>query len=128
MSRESYRKTLINEEIYTIDTDNFKRITGNRIYELRHSMELSRERFAEICGISPSFLSDVERGLKSITVITLYKICRAFNVSADYFVLGNEADYQNDVALELLNSFTPEQKDMLIKIMSDVKQMAEIKK
>jgi transcriptional regulator with XRE-family HTH domain len=61
---------------------------GSRIRASRELMGLSRERFAELCDISDSFLSDVERGKKSLTVKTLNKICVAANLSADYIVLG----------------------------------------
>lgn len=62
---------------------------GERIRSTRELMSLSRERFAELCDISESFLSDIERGNKSLTTRTLRKICTAGNVSPDYIVFGS---------------------------------------
>lgn len=62
---------------------------GFRIRSTRETMGLSRESFSELCSISSSFLSDVERGNKSITIKTLNKICTVSNVSADYIVFGD---------------------------------------
>ena len=50
---------------------------GARIRTIRENMGYTRERF-----------SDVERGNKSLTTKTLYKICSSTNASADYILLG----------------------------------------
>ena len=49
----------------------FNLIVGLRIREIRESMHLSREKFSEKCDISTSFLSDIERGKKSLTSKTI---------------------------------------------------------
>lgn len=132
MSKTKTDTSVNYDKIYELqnsgDFRNYKKITGNRLYEYRHSLGLSRDKFAELCGISPSFLSDVERGVKTITIVTLYKICKIFNVSADYFVLGNEKEYQNDIALEILNNFSNEEKDMVISILSEIRQLLDLRK
>lgn len=61
---------------------------GSRIRQVRENMGYTRESFSELCDISDSFLSDVERGNKSLTTKTLHKICSATHVSADYLLLG----------------------------------------
>ena len=61
---------------------------GARIRTIRENMGYTRERFSDLCDISDSFLSDVERGNKSLTTKTLYKICHSTNASADYILLG----------------------------------------
>ena len=61
---------------------------GARIRTIRENMGYTRERFSDLCDISDSFLSDVERGNKSLTTKTLYKICSSTNASADYILLG----------------------------------------
>ncbi len=62
---------------------------GQRIRQIRENMGYTRESFSELCDISDSFLSDVERGNKSLTTKTLYKICNASHASADYILMGN---------------------------------------
>ena len=68
----------------------FNLTVGLRIREIRESGRMTRAQFSEKCGISESFLTAVERGCKGITSKTLYKICTAFDVSADYFIFGHE--------------------------------------
>ena len=79
-------------------------LVGLRIREIREAFQMTRAEFSEKCDISESFLAAVESGKKSITSKTLYKICTALNVSADYFILGKNNDFKTDTALELLNS------------------------
>ena len=69
---------------------------GSRIRQVRENMGYTREHFSELCDISDSFLSDVERGNKSLTTKTLYKICTSANISADFIVLGNDTSTDSD--------------------------------
>ena len=66
---------MFNEKDYNL-------VVGLRIREIRESLDLSREKFSEKCDISPSFLADIERGKKSLSVKTLYKICDSCNISS----------------------------------------------
>lgn len=65
---------------------------GRRIRQTRENMGYTREVFSELCDISDSFLSDVERGNKSLTTKTLHKICSTSHVSADYLLFGTTDD------------------------------------
>lgn len=106
-----------------IDKD-YNLFVGLRIRELRESMRLSREKFSEKCDISPSFLSDVERGKKSLTSKTIFKICTACNISADYIVLGHKEGFDKDVGVELLNSFNDEQIEHIINILYEIRKLS----
>jgi len=85
---------------------------GSRIRSTRELMGLTRERFAELCDISDSFLADVELGKKSPTVRTLNKICVAAKISAEYIVSGTAPDGTVDerytAVVTLLKSVNPE--------------------
>ena len=61
---------------------------GARIRKIRENMGYTREQFSALCDKSDSFLSDIERGNKSLTTKTLTKICTSTNASADFIVLG----------------------------------------
>lgn len=67
-----------------------KGLIGQRIKNVRLSCRLSQEKFAERAGITPQFLSDIERGNKSISAETLYQICSAFDISSEYILFGVE--------------------------------------
>ena len=59
---------------------------GKRIQLRRKELGLSQEAAAERCGISPSFYSNIERGIKIMSLETFVSICKAFSISADYLL------------------------------------------
>lgn len=87
---------------------NYNQEVGLRIRNVRESLHLTREQFSEKCDISDSFLADVERGKKSITIKTLNKICTAAEVSADYIVFGKQDSSIPNMLLESLCNLPPE--------------------
>ena len=44
-------------------------------------MELTQEQFAERSGFSQQYISDLERGRRNLTVVTLYELAQALGVS-----------------------------------------------
>ena len=67
---------------------NVYELLGKRLWDYREELKLSREAFAAKCEISPQFLAEIEHGRKGLSVETLYKMCTAFSISADYLVFG----------------------------------------
>lgn len=107
----------------TMDKD-YNLLVGLRIREIRESMHLSREKFSEKCDISPSFLADIERGKKSLTAKTVFKICTACNISADYVILGHKEGFDKDMSIEILNSFNTEQLEHIINILFEIRVLS----
>lgn len=106
----------------------FNLIIGLRIRELRESMHESREKFSEKCDISPSFLSDIERGKKCPTAKTIYKICSACSVSSDYIILGHKSGFRKDTAIELLQSFNEDDLEHVISILCELQALRKSSK
>ena len=63
---------------------------GKRLRKQRDSLHLTREQVAEMMDITPKFISDIERGEKSMALGTLYKFMQIYNMSADYILTGDE--------------------------------------
>ena len=63
---------------------------GRRLRTQRDSLHLTREQVAEKMDITPKFISDIERGEKSMALGTLYKFMQLYNMSADFILTGNE--------------------------------------
>lgn len=75
------------------------RIIGNKIYQLRRSINMTQQELADKIGISVTFLSEIENGRKSMSVDTLVELSKGLQVSLDTIVFGNdtENDMQKDV-------------------------------
>ena len=67
---------------------------GARIRELRKARGLSLARLAAECACSQSFLSQLERGLTSVSIPVLGTICKALSVTlSDFFAGLEEGDH-----------------------------------
>ncbi len=53
---------------------------GRRVRELRKSKGISQERLAEMAGIDRSYMGNIERGEKNITLKKAYEVCDALDV------------------------------------------------
>jgi len=97
----------------------FNLTVGLRIREIRESLGETREEFSEKCDISNSFLTAIERGQKSISSKTIYKICTGANISADYLIFGKGKGYEMDVLSELFDGLDDIYKEHAVKILSE---------
>lgn len=61
---------------------------GAHIREQRKLRRLTIEKFAELVGITPVFVGQLERGVKMPSIATLIKIINVLEVSADYLLRG----------------------------------------
>lgn len=53
---------------------------GHRIRQLRTERQLSQEAFADACRIDRSYMSGIERGLRNVSVLHLYRLARGLRV------------------------------------------------
>jgi transcriptional regulator with XRE-family HTH domain len=92
---------------------------GLRIREIREAFQLTRAEFSEKCDISDSFLAAVESGRKSITSKTLYKICTAMDISADYIIRGKSMGFESDTLIELIGNMDRRPRESAIRILRE---------
>jgi len=58
-----------------------RKLVGRNFRRLRQQKGLTQEQFAERSGFSQQYVSDLERGLRNPTVVTLYELAQALGVS-----------------------------------------------
>lgn len=61
---------------------------GERVRHLRKQREMSQEALAFDCGLDRTYIGGVERGERNISLINIYKIADALNVSAKDLLNG----------------------------------------
>lgn len=61
---------------------------GERVREVRKSLNLTLEKFGERIGLKKNSLSQIENGRNSLTDQTASSICREFNVSEEWLRNG----------------------------------------
>ncbi|RRD69052.1 MULTISPECIES: helix-turn-helix domain-containing protein [unclassified Desulfovibrio] len=61
-------------------------IVGASLRAYRRERALTQEQVAEMAGLNVTYLSDVERGKRNISLINLARLARAFSLSlGDFF-------------------------------------------
>lgn len=68
---------------------------GKRITEIRKSMNMNKEQFAKLIGMSGQYLGTVEKGVNGLSLDKLIVICKKTNVSADYILFGKQIINRN---------------------------------
>ncbi len=61
--------------------NNINVIFGNKVAELRKGQKMSQEELADKCGLHRTYLGAIERGEKSPTLNTVYKIAKGLNIT-----------------------------------------------
>lgn len=74
---------------------------GERLRTIRENMKMTREEFSEKIDITDSFLGQIERGERALSVKTLRKVVRYTGVSADYLLFGKNT---NNNTIEKINN------------------------
>ena len=92
---------------------------GERIRKAREHMKMSREVFSEAVDISDIFLGQIERGERSLSIKTLYRIVSFTGVSTDYILFGNKETNSTSQKIDrILNRSSEEMKDYYYKIIT----------
>ena len=81
---------------------------GKRIKNIREEMNMSKESFAKLLGISGQYLGIVERGKSYLSIEKLKILCDITNLSADYILFGKDNNITNDTQ-KALSGFSDEQ-------------------
>lgn len=62
-------------------TTKIRRLFGQRIKKIRNEKRISQEELAFSCGLHRTYVSDVERGARNVSIDNIYKISRALDLS-----------------------------------------------
>lgn len=82
----------------------FLKSFGERIRAIRKSKMISQERLAELSGLHPTYISDVERGKVNASIYNCYMITNALGVSISELISSHLSDkdireVENEIAV-----------------------------
>ncbi len=89
---------------------------GKRIRAQREYLGYTREVLAEKLEITPKFCSDIELGIKGMSVPTLCRISNVLNLSVDYILFGTDSSDASDPMFMMLKQCPQEKKKYLEEI------------
>lgn len=91
---------------------------GERITKERRKLNLNRDRFAEMLGLTPYYIGQIERGSRNMSLDTLIKVSDCLHVSLDYLVKGQEQAPASTSELQvLIDRCSPEEIDLITDVL-----------
>lgn len=67
-----------------------RRLVGRNFARLRRQKGFTQEGFAEVSGMTQQYISDLERGRRNPTVVTLFHLASALGVSHVALVMPDD--------------------------------------
>lgn len=101
---------------------------GYRIKQCRKMRNLTQEKLAESVNVSPHYIYEIEKGLKTMSLYTLADIVSVLNVPTDYLLFGvydnslvsSTKEVPFDRLDKLLQNLSPQERDITADILSDI--------
>lgn len=96
---------------------------GRRVRLARKGRNMTLEQLAEAAETSSQFLSQVEKGEQSMTMIKFGRLARALRVSSDYLLFGRDGmtDFAG-LAAEFLGNLAPVERELLAQVVIDLQR------
>ncbi|MCM3080498.1 helix-turn-helix domain-containing protein [Brevibacillus invocatus] len=115
---------LLYAESGVMKVSEFLKNVGDRIRTIRKHRGLTQESLAEKTGLQNTYISDVERGDRNISLETLEKIVQALEVEAvDVFQFSQQSDKKQQMIQtlkELLSTKNTQEIKAIIKIVNEI--------
>lgn len=67
-----------------------RKLVGRNFARLRKQKRFTQEKFAEMSGFTQQYISDLERGRRNPTVVTLFELASTLGVSHVELVIPDE--------------------------------------
>ena len=95
-----------------MEKTNITKHIGNKFQEHRLKNNLTQNQVAEITGLEPRHISQIERGLSKGSIDTLLKLCNAYKITPDIILYDLlDEDLKKDVSIYAENFKKLNQKD-----------------
>lgn len=99
---------------------------GRRARLARQERHMTLEQVAEAAETSVQFLSQVEKGEQSMTMVKFGKLAKALRVSSDYLLFGQgKLEDRTALAAEFLGTMNPIERDMLARMVIGLQGLLE---
>ena len=89
---------------------------GTRINVRRKALGLTQEQLAERMEVSVQMISNLELGKKAIRPENLVKLCNILDVSAEYILRGQRADFEMIDFMQKYALLSPDNQELLARL------------
>lgn len=93
---------------------------GKRMKIKRKEQKLTQEKLSEIIDVSPSYVSEIERGSSIASLSTISKIAQTLDLSLDYLIFGMTQNNSNNTFGEILKTIPEKNHELYISICENI--------
>jgi len=96
---------------------------GKRIREERRKQNLTQEQLADKVNVTYSYIGQVERGQKGISLETLVNISNCLGVTVDFLLkdyIDNDDEYLRQLWVRLVKNCSEKELDMIINVVKAI--------
>ncbi len=105
------------------------KLLGNRIQKIRMSKKMTQEELAQSTGISTHYISDIERGLKKPTILTLIKIIDSLQSTPNEVLCDiTNNDSPLNTLTQIFSELSSDDREFIINIVREYKRLVDKKK
>lgn len=97
-----------------------RKAMGNRIRKRREELNINREDFAEKIGVTTKFCSDIEFGLRGVSLKRLMYISDCLMISTDYILFGDTLPESNSVFIRVIEKCPHSKKKYLLRVIEQI--------
>ena len=100
-----------------MNTDNISKHIGQVCQQYRIKNNLTQNQVAELTGLEPRHISQIERGLSKGSIDTLIKLCNAYSISPDiilYDLLDDTVKNSVSIYDEKFKKLSKRDKDIIL--------------
>lgn len=106
---------------------------GERIRNLRKVKKLSQSKFAELCGIEPSHINNIEHGRRNVQLDTISALARGLEISESELLMPAEPvlpeqDPELNLILAEVRGLSPQGKREIAAMIRNAKKFAKAEK
>ncbi|MGG2085470.1 helix-turn-helix transcriptional regulator [Priestia aryabhattai] len=73
-----------------MESANLKQIFGQAVKKYRQEKSISQEKLAEITGLHRTYISEVERGTRNVSLINIIKIAKGLDINSSQIFMEME--------------------------------------
>lgn len=93
---------------------------GKRIKIKRKELNMTQEKLSEIIDVSPSYISEIERGSSICSLATISKISQTLDANLDYLVFGINKSNSTNTFNELLKNIPEKNHNLFINLCENI--------
>lgn len=93
---------------------------GQRMQNKRKELKITQEKLSEIIDVSPSYVSEIERGCSITSLATISKIAEVLDLSLDYLIFGINQDNSNTTFSEILKTIPKKNHKLYISLCENI--------